>query len=54
MSNLVVRDASCWNVDASLLTVVVGMVGYVLVVFGMLGYVLLPTTPAPRAARVGN
>jgi hypothetical protein len=24
------------------------------VVFGMLGYVLVPTTPAPRVARVGN
>jgi hypothetical protein len=24
------------------------------VVFGMLGYVLVPTTPAPRAAHVGN
>jgi hypothetical protein len=24
------------------------------VVFGMLGYVRVPTTPAPRVARVGN
>jgi hypothetical protein len=24
------------------------------VVLGMLGYVLVPTTPAPRVARVGN